>query len=139
MLSSLKMENLIKQLWIIWLICLILMNGTMYSVIYVNYSINKTYVIEYLCENKSVPMTMCGGSCFLEKQYDTASNAGASGLDSIFPSFVSSFFIIQSDRWTILPIDVPHVVHTSLFIFSNYSCALCSVKKPPKTFSLLIV
>ncbi len=35
---------------------------------YVEYSINKAYIVKNLCVNKEVPNSCCDGKCYLEKQ-----------------------------------------------------------------------
>lgn len=40
--------------------------------IYVDFQLNREYIANNLCENREVPETACGGTCFLTKQLKNA-------------------------------------------------------------------
>lgn len=40
--------------------------------VYLDYQLRKEYIAQYLCVNKSRPITICGGSCYLARQLQKA-------------------------------------------------------------------
>jgi hypothetical protein len=39
---------------------------------YVEYAVNKSYIVQYLCENRDKPRLKCDGKCYLAKQLKVA-------------------------------------------------------------------
>jgi len=60
--------------WILCMAWLIILNSMVYSVICVNFQLNRSFISEMFCENKYVPMSECNGQCYLNKQLNEATN-----------------------------------------------------------------
>lgn len=62
------MKNLLAVILAITILC-----QTLISVgVVLHYQINKTYISQQLCENRSNPMAHCKGHCYLSKQLKKA-------------------------------------------------------------------
>ena len=83
--------------WISLSVLLMLMvQPTIKSSIFIWYQINKSAIIQELCENKDTPMMHCDGKCVLAKKIkaaegkrDTAPVVPASLLQEIDPTTIS--------------------------------------------------
>ncbi len=42
---------------------------------YVEYAVNKSYIVQYLCENRDKPRLKCDGKCYLAKQLKVAQSS----------------------------------------------------------------
>ncbi|MBK9461959.1 MAG: hypothetical protein KA783_04780 [Chitinophagales bacterium] len=61
-----------KQLLVILLSILILLNPISRTWIVVSYQINQKYIAQNLCENRAKPQMKCNGKCHLKKQLEKA-------------------------------------------------------------------
>jgi len=57
----------IKYVQLIWVL-LYLVGMLRPALPYVEYAINKSYIVQYLCENRDEPRLKCDGKCYLAKQ-----------------------------------------------------------------------
>jgi hypothetical protein len=72
------MVRLLFHLFLGWTIVL---NGMVYSVICLNFQLNRSIIAAYLCEQKDDPMSLCEGSCYLKKQLNEAEEQSADMID----------------------------------------------------------
>lgn len=78
---------MVRTLFILCMAWMVILNSMVYSVICVNFQLNRSFIAEMFCENKDLPMSECQGSCYLNKQLDQASQES----DSDWMSFRSDF------------------------------------------------
>jgi hypothetical protein len=72
------LDNLFKHSLLGILVFLLLGNLMVNTVIYVNYAIDKDFIVQNLCEQKNEVVNECQGNCFLEKQLDSTTENSAS-------------------------------------------------------------
>ncbi len=108
----------------------IILNSMVYSVICVNYQLNKTFISEYFCENKDVPLSQCQGQCFLGKQLDAAAEKENSLIE--FRADFNVFMLSASYCFCGKPIGFPDVQHIGDPGITDYHADLALSKKPPK-------
>ncbi len=58
----------LKGLLIIYLSLNMLGSALLYPLIYLDFNLRKEYIQEVLCINKDKPITVCGGSCYLNSK-----------------------------------------------------------------------
>lgn len=61
-------------------LCIFLFQMLSKPIIVISYYLNKDYVANELCENKSKPQMHCEGKCYLKKQLDKAKDTESSDL-----------------------------------------------------------
>ncbi|EIM74091.1 hypothetical protein A3SI_16622 [Nitritalea halalkaliphila LW7] len=64
---------MVRTLFLICMSWMILLNSMVYSVICVNFQLNRSFITEMFCENKGLPLSSCGGACYMERQLEHAS------------------------------------------------------------------
>ncbi|UCS91789.1 hypothetical protein KZP23_13700 [Echinicola marina] len=65
---------MVNTLFHIWLSIVIVLNSMIFSVIQMDYAINKEYIAENFCINKDKPEMHCDGKCFLAEKLKSAQN-----------------------------------------------------------------
>ena len=99
---------------------------------YLDYSINKNYISEFLCVNKDKPKLRCEGKCHLNKQLKKINTEDNGNFPIPSPNEeVSSILFFQSDR----PISFVIITESDLKK-SNYNASFVSsfqleIPKPP--------
>ncbi|WP_186755330.1 hypothetical protein [Echinicola salinicaeni] len=63
---------MVNTLFHIWLSMVIVLNSMIFSVIQMDYAINKEYITENFCVNKERPEMNCDGKCFLAEKLKAA-------------------------------------------------------------------
>jgi hypothetical protein len=121
---------MIKSLWYITMAWVIILNSMVYSVICVNYQLNKTFISEYFCVNKDVPLSQCQGQCFLGKQLDAAAEQENAQIE--FRADFNVFMLATSLCFWCNQIAFSPVKYGGNPLLPNYQADLASSKKPPK-------
>jgi hypothetical protein len=102
---------------------------------YLDYSINKNYISEFLCVNKDKPELRCEGKCHLNKQLKKINTEDNGNFPIPSPNEeVSSILFFQSDR----PISFVIITESDLKK-SNYNASFVSsfqleIPTPPPQF-----
>ena len=109
---------------------LIILNSMVYSVICVNYQLNKTFISEYFCVDKDVPLSQCQGQCFLDKQLDAAAEKENPLID--FRADFNVFMLSASYCFCGKPTGFLDVKQNGNPAITDYHADLASSKKPPK-------
>lgn len=109
---------------------LIILNSMVYSVICVNYQLNKTFISDFLCENKDVPLSQCKGQCFLGKQLDAAEEQAPAEI--AFRADFNVFMLTESACFSGKPMPIGQALQDTHPLFPNYSADLATGKKPPE-------
>lgn len=121
---------MIKALWYITMAWVIILNSMVYSVICVNYQLNKTFISEYFCENKDEPLSLCQGKCFLGKQLDNATEQENPLID--FRADFNVFTMVVAYEFFALPISLPNHLSGLYPPTGQYLVDLARTKKPPR-------
>lgn len=119
---------MVKILFHLFLGWTIVLNGMVYSVICLNFQLNRSIIAAYLCEQRNDPMSLCEGSCFLKKQLDGAEDQPAEMID-----FRADFHVFQvSDifRLSKPTFEISAVMHTLLLELFTDSF-FYSIDRPP--------
>ena len=74
---------------------MILLNGLVFSVIQMDFTINRTYIIENFCVNKDKPMLHCNGQCFLADKLKKAQDQKENQAGGIEFNRDFGIFILQ--------------------------------------------
>jgi hypothetical protein len=73
----------------------------------IDYSFNKAFIANNLCENRSKPVMHCGGKCYLSKQLDKSNESqNAAGQKGILKA-VTNDFCEEPDN---LSIGIPAII-----------------------------
>ncbi|WP_209332706.1 hypothetical protein [Lunatimonas salinarum] len=102
-----------------------------YSVICVNFQLNRSFISEMFCENRDIPMSTCEGQCFLNKQLDEATEKQASDWMDFRADF--NLFILEEVGYRICRIPatvvIKHGANVQTFFLQDY---FLTQDKPPK-------
>ncbi|AWW29316.1 hypothetical protein DN752_03695 [Echinicola strongylocentroti] len=86
---------MLKSLFHIWLSMIVVLNSMVFSVIQMDYALNKEYIAENFCINKDKPMMNCDGKCFLAEKLKEAQDQKEQQPGSIDFSRDFGIFILQ--------------------------------------------
>ncbi|MCC5936157.1 MAG: hypothetical protein JJU34_02635 [Lunatimonas sp.] len=127
---------MVRSLFIVSMAWMVILNSMVYSVICVNFQLNRSFISEMFCENKDIPMSTCEGHCFLDKQLDKATEKQASDWMDFRADF--NLFILQEAQSTMCLIAVSfvaeHIAEVQDFSLQDYFFAQ---DKPPKQGAFL--
>ncbi|MGY6523377.1 MAG: hypothetical protein ACXIUD_16725 [Mongoliitalea sp.] len=121
---------MVRTLFILCMAWMVILNSMVYSIICVNFQLNRSFIAEMFCENKDLPMSECQGSCYLNKQLDQASQES----DSDWMSFRSDFnlYILPGTSLEKAKLNVQLLVtELSWQIVSPYIADLSIFDRPP--------
>lgn len=108
------------------------MNGMVYSVIQGSYELNKSFIIENFCINKSQPELKCDGKCYLSQQL-TAEKEKQEQKDQHTFSMDFGQFIFQEFKMPEIHISIiPLFLHSDLKIDHYLSAFFDSLDNPPQ-------
>lgn len=123
---------MLKSLIYITLAWTMVLNSMVYSVIKVNFTINRKYIIENFCINKDKPELKCDGKCFLMQKMNEEKERQGS-----LPAFTfnKDFGVFISPSFETLEVNLnfsPYLLH-----FNHYSTrfgqnAFFTIDHPPK-------
>jgi hypothetical protein len=110
----------------------IVLNSMVYSVIKVNFTINRKYIIENFCINKDKPELACNGKCFLMQKM----NAEKERQESL-PAFTfnKDFGVYISPSFEISEIEFsfsPYVEHSSMYVTHLGQNTFSTIEHPPQ-------
>lgn len=128
---------MLRTLWILCMAWMIVLNSMVYSVICVNFQLNRSFISEMFCENKDIPMSECNGHCFLNKQLDKATDQQESDWMDFRADF-NLFTLIGSNfsyqKWYFSSI----IDNNMLWEMPTYLTHLFPIDKPPTSTSFFI-
>ncbi|RZS95696.1 hypothetical protein [Cecembia calidifontis] len=122
---------MVRTLFILCMAWMVILNSMVYSVICVNFQLNRSFIVEMFCENKDLPMSECQGTCYLNKQLDQASQES----DSDWMSFRADFnlFIFPETITEIVALIVqPLVSELNWHIVKPYIAEISTLERPPE-------
>lgn len=122
---------MVRTLFILCMAWMVILNSMVYSVICVNFQLNRSFIAEMFCENKDLPMSECQGTCYLNKQLDQASQES----DSDWMSFRADFnlFIFPETITEIVALIVqPLVSELNWHIVKPYIAEISTLERPPE-------
>ena len=101
-------------------------------VIVLDYTINKEYIAQNLCENRSKPKLHCNGKCQLakklaEEEKQNSSNTNGQGK----LKFEEVLFTQFNTEYIIAPLFESATTYHSFYIISDSTPALSSIFHPP--------
>lgn len=105
-------------------------------VVYLDFELNKEYIIQNLCENRFKPELKCNGKCYLAKQLhkiaeDKASKE-ADRQEQSFKKLLEETFHHENFVFTQTFRSVSYVVQNNFFYqMSHYSTLISSLFRPP--------
>lgn len=122
--------SMVRSLFIVSMAWMIILNSMVYSVICVNFQLNRSFITEMFCENRDIPMSECHGQCFLSKQLDQASQEqDANWMD--FRSDFNLFTLFSQDLTLSGPSLVEGMDHVGFLKTSAYQTDLLVLERPP--------
>jgi|GEM_PF-3542175 len=127
---------MVRTLFILCMAWMVILNSMVYSVICVNFQLNRSFIAEMFCENKDLPMSQCNGQCFLNKQLDQAAqDQESSWMDfrSDFNLFTLFFIDLRLPR----PCLAAEFDHVGFLKNRAYQSYLRVLGRPPATTSFL--
>ncbi|GHB46607.1 hypothetical protein [Mongoliitalea lutea] len=122
---------MVRTLFILCMAWMVILNSMVYSVICVNFQLNRSFIAEMFCENKDLPMSECQGTCYLNKQLDQASQES----DSDWMSFRADFNLYILPETSLEKVGLviqPLVSELSWQIVSPYFADLSIFDRPPR-------
>lgn len=122
---------MVRTLFILCMAWMVILNSMVYSVICVNFQLNRSFIAEMFCENKDLPMSECQGTCYLNKQLDQASQDS----DSDWMSFRADFNLYILPETSLEKVGLviqPLVSELSWQIVSPYFADLSIFDRPPR-------
>lgn len=122
---------MVRTLFILCMAWMVILNSMVYSVICVNFQLNRSFIAEMFCENKDLPMSECQGSCYLNKQLNQASQES----DSDWMSFRADFNLYILPETSLEKVGLviqPLVSELSWQIVSPYFADLSIFDRPPR-------
>lgn len=123
---------MVRILFILFMAWMVILNSMVYSVICVNFQLNRSFISEMFCENKDMPMSECKGSCYLTKQLDQASQES----DTDWMSFRADFNLFILFNYSLLfpkNIYVDSIEHVGFLNIKIYQTDLSVLERPPIT------
>ncbi|WP_375586331.1 hypothetical protein [Cyclobacterium xiamenense] len=121
---------MVKVLWHICMAWVIVLNSMVYSVICVNYQMNKAFISDYFCENREVPLSTCEGKCYLEKELEKASDREVPLIE--FRADFNVFVPVTAFGYRGAVLSTPTTPRFLPYLDSPYTAALAREKKPPR-------
>ena len=82
----------IKKLICLFFIPIVLLGSMSFPLVYLDFQINKDYIVSNLCVNRTKPITVCGGSCYLQKKLTKDQSAKATSGESSKRLSIALFF-----------------------------------------------
>lgn len=123
---------MLKSLIYITLAWTMVLNSMVYSVIKVNFTINRKYIIDNFCINKDKPELACDGKCFLMQKM----NAEKERQESL-PAFTfnKDFGVYISPSIEISEVALsfsPYLEHSSKYVTRFGQNAFSAIEHPPQ-------
>lgn len=123
---------MLKSLIYITLAWTLVLNSMVYSVIKVNFTINRKYIIENFCINKDKPELACDGKCFLmqkmNEEKERQESLPAFTFNKDFGVFISPTFELSKINLTF----APYVEHQTFYSNRFGQNAFFEIEHPPQ-------
>jgi len=111
----------------------ILLNGMIFSVIQMDYTINRTYIIENFCVNKDKPLLQCDGKCFLAEQLKKAQDQKENQAGGIEFNRDFGVFILQESSISLTNFSSTILNHGATYQEGDRVSQLVDIFHPPKS------
>ena len=112
---------------------MILLNGLVFSVIQMDFTINRAYIIENFCVNKDKPMLHCDGQCFLAEKLKKAQDQKESQAGGIELTRDFGIFILQEASISLTTLPSTIINHGATYLEGYRISQFVDIFHPPKT------
>jgi len=112
---------------------MILLNGLIFSIIQMDYTINRTYIIENFCVNKDKPLLQCDGKCFLAEQLKKAQDQKENQAGGIEFNRDFGIFILQESSISLTNFSSTILNHGATYQEDYRVSQLVDIFHPPKS------
>ncbi|MBD8489946.1 hypothetical protein IFO69_14410 [Echinicola sp. CAU 1574] len=126
---------MLKSLLHIWLSMIIVLNSMIFSVIQMDYALNKEYITENFCINKDKPEMHCDGKCFLSEQLQDAKEQQEQKNGGINFNRDFGIFILLENSIAFNSIYPPYFVGKPIYKERNLSFHHSDIFHPPQSFA----
>lgn len=96
--------SLFKQISTILFVGLILVRSMVIPMVFIDYELNKDYIIQNFCVNKNKPELECDGKCYLAQKINEAREKEAESTFSSYLFTMECHFVSQTIKLTYVPI-----------------------------------
>ncbi|WP_044202188.1 hypothetical protein [Echinicola pacifica] len=126
---------MLKSIIYIWLSMIIVLNSMVFSVIKMDYAMNKQYIIDNFCVNQDKPEMHCDGKCFLMEKLNEAKQQQEDQPGSIDFSRDFGLFILQENTIGFISNHLITYIHQSPYAPSILNKASMDIFHPPRFYS----
>ncbi|AGA80227.1 hypothetical protein [Echinicola vietnamensis] len=123
---------MLKSLFHIWLSMIVVLNSMVFSVIQMDYVLNKEYIAENLCINRDKPELHCDGKCFLAEKLKEAQDQQEQQPGSIDVSRDFGLYILQENHFGFQQLTIPPFSNTSFYQRGKYYNTTTDIFHPPQ-------
>jgi hypothetical protein len=124
-----------KAFFYIWLSLIILLNSLIFSIIQMDYTINRAYIIDNFCVNKDKPLLECDGKCFLSEQLRKAQDQKENQNGGIEFTRDFGIFILDETLISLEPISPSGQNHEIIHQEGSLISRLVDIFHPPQAFA----
>ena len=124
-----------KALIHISLSLVILLNGLVFSVLQMDFTINRAYIIENFCVNKDKPMLHCDGQCFLAEKLKKAQDQKENQAGGIEFNRDFGIFILQEASISFTTLPSTTLNHGTSYQEAYRVSQLVDIFHPPKAIA----
>ncbi|WP_229239682.1 hypothetical protein [Echinicola soli] len=117
---------------------IIVLNSMIFSVIQMDYVLNKEYIAENLCINRDKPEMHCDGKCFLAEKLKEAQDQKEQQPGGIDFSRDFGIYILQENHFGFQGLKIPNNLPIAFYQGGNCFHTSTDIFHPPKNNSLLI-
>lgn len=125
----------IKRSVAVFLLLLTSVRILVVPVVYLDFAINKEYIINNLCENRFKPELRCDGKCYLAKQLHKVAEDKASKeadrQEQSFKKFLEETFHHENFAFTQNPTNSYLIQHCFFYQSGNYTAYATALFHPP--------
>ena len=114
---------------------MILLNGLVFSVIQMDFTINRAYIIENFCVNKDKPMLHCDGQCFLAEKLKKAQDQKEKQAGGIEFNRDFGIFILQEAAISLTTLPSTSLNHGTSYQEAYRVSQLVDIFHPPKAIA----
>ncbi|WP_339905022.1 hypothetical protein [uncultured Cyclobacterium sp.] len=114
---------------------MILLNGLVFSVIQMDFTINRAYIIENFCVNKDKPMLHCDGQCFLAEKLKKAQDQKENQAGGIEFNRDFGIFILQEASISLTTLPSTTLNHGASYQEAYRVSQLVDIFHPPKAIA----
>ncbi len=130
------MKDVFSKILVIPLLISFLVYYYRINIPYIEYEINKEYIVNNLCENRDKPMMNCQGKCYLKKQVKKAQQQEKKHFPFITSENTLLFYFLPNNIEEINifknSLDINSYLNLYSFIFIE------ELLKPPRFFTLIL-